>query len=127
MENALEGLKRARDQQATIAAQAAATSAREHAKLKQFDEMISRMTDEVLVVDSVHDLVGLGITAAAERVLREHGTRMKTGDIADEIQRRGVQTTSERWTPTVYSSLYKSKRFHREGEGRNATWDLSGR
>ena len=124
MDDALAGLKKARAEQAEIARRASEVAAREQARLRQLDETLAKLNDDVLVVDSVHDLVGLGILEASERLLREHPEGLPTQVIGKEILRRGVKTTSKRYTPTVYATLNKSRKFVREGDGVEAVWKL---
>jgi hypothetical protein len=71
------------------------------------------------------DFSGLGIVEAAKRLIRETGGPLGTKDIAEQILKRGVVTTSKNYVPTVYATLDNSPEFVRVGgAGRKGKWQL---
>lgn len=76
-------------------------------------------------VDVKADFKGLGITEAAKRLLRELGEPVDTGTIAQTLLKRGLETASKRFVPTVYATLDNSEDFVRVGgAGRKGKWQL---
>jgi len=73
---------------------------------------------------SARDFKGLRIVDATERLLAEKGQSKGTKEIANELLRRGLQTTSKKWVATVYATLDNSGRFNRLGKGRHGRWVL---
>lgn len=79
-----------------------------------------------LIADTVPklDFSGLGIVEAARRLVKEVGHPLTTNEIAAEILKRGVVTTSKHYVPTVYATLDNAPDFVRLGSGRKGKWDL---
>lgn len=118
---ALEGLKRAREEQARRVA-------REQAELARLDDVIARLeatpTVDSSAIPQRKDFTGLGIVEATKRWFSEAGEEKTTPEIAAALLARGVETRSKNWVPTVYATLANSGEFDRRGTGRGATWIL---
>lgn len=73
---------------------------------------------------SAQDFRGLGIVDAAKRFISEAGEGKSTKEIADELLKRGMETSSKKWTATVYATLDNSPELVRTGTGRKGKWTL---
>lgn len=80
------------------------------------------VTAAVLSAGRRTDYQDLGVTAAAKRFLREMAPEPQTtGDIAQALLNRGLQTTSKKFVATVYATLNNGKMFKRTKDNR---WQL---
>jgi hypothetical protein len=104
----------------------AATAA---AEAKRLEQILALMAGETILIGDdplkADDFKGLGIVDAAKRFLKEAGEPKTTNEIAEELLRRGLETKSKRWVPTLYSTLDNaSSEVKRIGHGRKGKWAL---
>lgn len=101
------------------------------AQLIRIDQALASLKGEALPIMPAPsrrlDFVGMGPTAAAEKLLEEKGpgAEMTTREITEELLARGLVTKAENPDANVHASLANRKdRFVRTGDGRTGKWML---